>query len=78
VPEEKEASFPAPEAGGELMYVRCAFCGAWLDVKPERLHAISHGLCPTCLVREERRLEEELKKRKRQRSSGSGNDPNAG
>ena len=33
---------------GELMYVRCAGCGEWLDVKPGNMNMISHGFCQKC------------------------------
>ncbi len=36
------------DSRGELMYIKCAECGAWLDVKPGQLHKVSHGLCPSC------------------------------
>ncbi len=32
----------------ELMYVKCANCGDWLDVKPGKMNAVSHGMCDTC------------------------------
>ncbi|MFH0953147.1 MAG: hypothetical protein V1873_02330 [Verrucomicrobiota bacterium] len=37
---------------GELMYVKCAYCGKWMDVKPGHLHWVSHGLCEDCLKKE--------------------------
>lgn len=40
----------------ELMPVRCAYCGNWMDVKPGKINAISHGACPECYERELRRL----------------------
>ena len=41
------------EAGSaELMYVKCAYCGKWMDVKPGHMHWVSHGLCEDCLKKE--------------------------
>ncbi len=40
------------EDSGALMYVKCAYCGKWMDVKPGRLHWVSHGLCEECLAKE--------------------------
>lgn len=37
---------------GALMYVKCAYCGKWMDVKPGHLHWVSHGLCEDCLQKE--------------------------
>ena len=36
------------EESGELMYIRCAQCGHWMDVKPGAMNKISHGLCDAC------------------------------
>ncbi len=36
----------------ELMYVKCAYCGKWLDVKPGKMNRISHAICPECFDRE--------------------------
>jgi len=33
---------------GELMYVKCSYCGEWLDVKPGGMNLISHSICPKC------------------------------
>jgi hypothetical protein len=41
-----------------LMYVVCAKCKAWIDVKPGRMNLISHGLCKTCYAEAERELDE--------------------
>lgn len=41
----------------ELMYVKCAACGAWMDVKPGHINSISHSLCPGCYEAELRKLE---------------------
>jgi ssDNA-binding Zn-finger/Zn-ribbon topoisomerase 1 len=35
--------------GGELMYVRCAYCREWLDVKPGRINEVTHTVCPKCM-----------------------------
>ncbi len=43
---------PEPEDSGELMYVKCAYCGKWLDVKPGQMNWVSHGLCDDCLKQE--------------------------
>ena len=48
----------APEESAELMYVKCAGCGKWMDVKPGHLNSISHSLCPACYEREIRKLEQ--------------------
>jgi ribosomal protein S27E len=32
----------------ELMYVKCAYCGNWMDVKPGHMNRISHAICPDC------------------------------
>jgi len=37
---------------GELMYVKCAYCGKWMDVKPGHMNWVSHGLCDECLKKE--------------------------
>ena len=47
---------PKPE-NGELMYVKCAYCGAWMDVKPGHLNIISHGLCESCYATEMKKLD---------------------
>ena len=36
----------------ELMYVKCAGCGKWMDVKPGHLNLVSHSLCNDCLQKE--------------------------
>ena len=33
----------------ELMYVQCASCREWLDVKPGKMNEISHTICPKCM-----------------------------
>ena len=43
---------------GQLMYVRCAACGDWLDVKPGHMNQISHSLCPACFQKEMDRIDE--------------------
>lgn len=40
-----------------LMYVRCAACGEWMDVKPGSATAITHSLCTECFQTEMRRAE---------------------
>ena len=45
---------PVPEISGssaELMYIKCAACGAWLDVKPGEMNRVSHSLCSDCYVK---------------------------
>lgn len=37
---------------GELMYVKCAYCGKWMDVKPGNISWVSHSLCEDCLAKE--------------------------
>ena len=36
----------------ELMYVKCAYCGKWMDVKPGNMNLVSHSLCDDCLKKE--------------------------
>ena len=43
--------------GAELMYIKCAYCGSWMDVKPGHLNVISHGLCENCYAAEMRKLD---------------------
>ena len=40
----------------ELMYVKCASCGKWIDVKPGEMNKVSHGICPACFRREMAKL----------------------
>lgn len=40
------------EESAELMYVKCAYCGKWMDVKPGQMNWVSHGLCEDCLAKE--------------------------
>jgi hypothetical protein len=55
------------EDNGELMYVRCALCGEWMDVKPGKLNWVSHGLCPSCHAKEMTRIGLFLEERRKQR-----------
>ncbi len=55
------------EDSGELMYVRCALCGEWMDVKPGKLNWVSHGLCPPCHEKEMARIGLFLEERRKQR-----------
>ena len=41
----------------ELMYVKCASCGKWIDVKPGEMNKVSHGICPACFRREMAKLD---------------------
>lgn len=41
----------------ELMYVKCAYCGKWMDVKPGGLNRISHSICPECFDKETAKAE---------------------
>ena len=43
------------------MYVRCAVCGEWLDVKPGGINRISHGLCSKCFESEMERVRRRAK-----------------
>jgi hypothetical protein len=43
---------PDHESMGELMYVKCAYCGKWIDVKPGQMNWVSHGMCEDCLRKE--------------------------
>jgi len=52
-----EPSGRSDPGSAELMYVKCASCGKWLDVKPGRMNSISHGLCPECYRSEMDKLE---------------------
>ena len=48
----------------ELMYVKCAYCGNWMDVKPGRMNRISHSICPACFDKampKDRKREKEVK-----------------
>jgi len=45
------------EESGELMYVKCAYCGKWMDVKPGNMTWVSHSLCQNCLAKEMKKLE---------------------
>lgn len=42
----------------ELMYVKCASCGKWMDVKPGHINNISHSLCPECYRQEMGKLDQ--------------------
>ena len=33
----------------ELMYVQCAYCREWIDVKPGKMNEITHTICPACV-----------------------------
>lgn len=44
------------EDHAELMAVKCAHCGAWMDVKPGHINTISHSICPTCYEQEMRKI----------------------
>ena len=46
-----------PEESAELMYVKCAYCGKWMDVKPGNMTWVSHSLCEECLAKEMKKLE---------------------
>lgn len=45
------------EESAELMYVKCAYCGKWMDVKPGNMTWVSHSLCEDCLAKEMKKLE---------------------
>jgi len=45
---EKDAPAPETRGPGELMYIRCAWCGRWIDVKPGPMNQITHGMCEEC------------------------------
>jgi hypothetical protein len=64
---ELESDPQAEDDSGALMYVRCSLCGEWMDVKPGRLHWISHGLCPVCHDKEMARIRLFLDERRRKR-----------
>ena len=32
----------------ELMYVQCAYCKEWIDVKPGGMNQITHTICQAC------------------------------
>ncbi len=42
----------------ELMYIKCASCGKWMDVKPGEMNKVSHGICPACFKREMAKLKD--------------------
>lgn len=46
----------AEETSAELMYVKCAVCGKWMDVKPGHINGISHSFCTECYTAEMRKL----------------------
>ena len=46
------------------MYVKCAYCGKWMDVKPGRLNWVSHGLCEDCLAKELEKIQAMQKEKK--------------
>lgn len=33
----------------DMMYVQCAYCREWIDVKPGKVGSVSHTVCPKCL-----------------------------
>ena len=43
------------EAG--LMYVKCAYCGDWMDSKEGPINAISHGCCDPCFEEQKKELD---------------------
>ena len=43
---------------GELMYVKCADCGKWMDVKPGQMNQISYTLCKECLEKQMKELDQ--------------------
>lgn len=59
----RDPEAPGEKAGGALMYVRCAHCGEWMDVKPGHLAGISHGICPACFDEQWRRFLEAREER---------------
>lgn len=46
----------------ELMYVKCAACGKWMDVKPGAINRVSHTLCPDCFEQEMAKLDAEQRR----------------
>jgi hypothetical protein len=46
---------PDSHDNAELMYVKCSYCGQWLDVKPGKMNQISHAICPDCFKKEMRK-----------------------
>lgn len=51
------------EESAELMYVKCAYCGKWMDVKPGHLNWVSHGLCDECLAKELEKIQSRSQKK---------------
>ena len=45
------------EESAELMYVKCAYCGKWMDVKPDNMTWVSHSFCEEYLAKEMKKLE---------------------
>lgn len=39
---------PNDKDSGELMYIRCAYCRAWVDVKPGKMTDVTHTICAEC------------------------------
>ena len=52
------------------MYVKCAYCGKWMDVKPGNMTWVSHSLCEECLAIEMKKLEALKKPPRNPRCSG--------
>ena len=51
------------EESAELMYVKCAYCGKWMDVKPGQMNWVSHGLCDDCLKKELEKIQSQMPNR---------------
>lgn len=51
---------PGEHESAELMYIKCAVCGVWMDVKPGHINQISHSFCPVCYEKEMRKLNREV------------------
>lgn len=56
---------------GELMYVKCAYCGKWMDVKPGNIAWVSHSLCEDCLAKELEKIKGMQKKKEEQSPPGN-------
>jgi hypothetical protein len=52
-PGSRRPAAPGRTPEGELMYVRCAWCGRWTDAVPGPVNGVSHGICAACAHRME-------------------------
>ena len=48
----------------ELMYIVCAYCRNFIDVRQGSMYSISHGICPDCFKVEMEKAKNLMKKDK--------------